>query len=227
MTYAEPMTEDSLRILYRDGGIICCVKEPGIISESSGMPALISRVTGEEEVYTVHRLDKETGGVMVYALDRAAAAALSEEFSPGGSAEKTYLAVLEGSPEEKEGVLTDLLFRDRNSGRSYVVDRMRKGVREASLSYEILSEKDGMSLVRIALHSGRTHQIRVQFSHRKHPVLGDRRYGSTCRCGLALWAAELSFRHPVTGEDLYFRCSPPESFPWDAFRDAADLSADP
>jgi 23S rRNA pseudouridine1911/1915/1917 synthase len=216
------MATDSLRILYRDSDLICCVKEPGIISESSGMPALISRVTGEPDVYTVHRLDRDTGGVMVYALNRDAAAVLSGQFSPQGDAAKTYLAVLEGAPDGDEGTLTDLLFHDRNSGRSYVVDRMRKGVREASLSYKILSRAGDLSLVRVSLHSGRTHQIRVQFSSRSHPVAGDRRYGSGMRCPLALWAAELSFSHPVTGERLSFRCSPPSDSPWDAFGDVPD-----
>ena len=211
------MAAEELRILFRDPDIICCVKEPGIISEGSGMPALISLVTGETEVYPVHRLDRETGGVMVFALNRRSAAALSEEFSPSGSAEKTYLAVLEGVPEEKNGILTDLLFYDRTSRRSYVVDRMRKGVREASLSYSVLSSAEDMSLVSVKLHSGRTHQIRVQFSHAGHPVLGDRRYGSKAKCGLALWSASLSFRHPSDGQRQVLSCPPPGAHPWNTF----------
>lgn len=212
------MPGEDLKILYRDTDIICCVKEPGIISESPGMPDLIRRATGEPDVYPVHRLDRETGGVMVFALNAGSAAALSKEFSPEGSAVKTYLAVTEGSPEEKEGILRDLLFRDRNTRRSYVVDRMRKGVREAELSYSVIAEKEGLSLISVKLHSGRTHQIRVQFSHRGHPVAGDRRYGSRENCGLALWASSLTFPHPSSGKTVTVSSVPPDGRPWDIFR---------
>lgn len=213
------MTGDTLTVLYRDSDIICCIKEPGTISESPGMPDLIRRAAGEQYVYPVHRLDRETGGAMVYALNAVAAAALSGEFAPEGSAEKIYLAVIEGTLQEKEGTLRDLLFRDRNTRRSYVVDRMRKGVREAELSYSVTAEKEGLSLISVRLHSGRTHQIRVQFSHRGHPVAGDRRYGSKNRCGLALWAECLSFHHPSAGNTVTVSCRPPDSYPWDLFRD--------
>lgn len=113
---------------------------------------------------------------------------------------KEYLAVLTGQPKEKEGTLRDFLFRDASKNKTYVVNRMRKGVREASLSYRVLGEAAGMTLVRIRLHTGRTHQIRAQFSSRQLPLVGDGRYGGKDpRCGCALWAFHLSFTHPLTG----------------------------
>ena len=208
---------DRLRTLYRDENPVCCVKEPGVISEEPGMPSLIRDAIGAEDVFCVHRLDRETGGAMVYAMNRETASALSTDFSESGSAEKTYLAVITGSMEEKSGILRDLLFHDSKKNKSYIVDRQRKGVREASLSYDTLAETDGMSLVRIRLHSGRTHQIRVQFAGRNHPVAGDRRYGSPEGCSLALWASGLSFRDPSSGGRITVSSTPPSIWPWTLF----------
>lgn len=210
---------EELTVLYRDDSIICCVKEPGTVSEEPGMPSLIRRSLGLPEVYCVHRLDRDTGGVMAFALNRNSAASLSRSFSSGGSACKRYLTVISGAMEEKSGTLNDLLFHDSRKNHSYIVDRVRKGVREASLQYETLAECGGMSLISVLLHSGRTHQIRVQFSGRQHPVAGDRRYGSDMDCPLALWASILSFDHPVTGERIDVCSSPPNRFPWDQFTD--------
>ena len=208
---------EKLCILYKDDDIVCCVKEPGILSEEPGLPSIIRQSLGVPEAFCVHRLDREAGGVMVYALNRAAASALSASFSQEGDAEKNYLAVINGIMEEKEGTLTDLLFHDSRKNRSYTVGRVRKGVREASLSYAVLGELEGLSLVSVQLHSGRTHQIRVQFSSRKHPLLGDRRYGSGVRCPLALWSHSLAFDHPVTASRITLSCPPPDSFPWNVF----------
>ncbi len=210
------MTED-IRILYRDEALVCCIKEPGLLAEDPGLPSVIGQQLCIQDIFCVHRLDREAAGVMVYALTRTAAAAMSVSFSPQGDAEKTYLAVISGSMEAGEGVLTDLLFHDSRKNRSYKVERMRKGVREASLSYSVLAERNDRTLVSVRLHSGRTHQIRVQFSSRKHPLLGDRRYGSSINCPLALWSYSLSFDHPVTGQRLSFSYPPPDSFPWKDF----------
>ncbi len=216
------MPED-IRILYSDASLVCCVKDPGTLSEDPGLPALIRSSLGVSGVFCVHRLDRETGGVMVYALNRDAAAALSRSFSPEGEAEKIYLSAVGGTLDEKSGTLTDLLFRDSRSNKSYVVNRPRRGVKEAALSYRVIAESGGRSLVAVRLHSGRTHQIRVQFASRKHPVLGDRRYGSDVSCPLALWACRLSFRHPVTGEIMSFSCPPPAGVPWDDWPETADI----
>ena len=134
--------------------------------------------------------------------------------------EKEYLAVLTGHPQSPADTLTDLLFRDAKCNKSYVVSRMRKGVREASLSYEELGRADALSLVCIRLHTGRTHQIRVQFSSRGLPLLGDRRYGSRNeQCRTALWSWKLSFRHPVTGKPLTCTHLPPDEYPWNLFQE--------
>lgn len=212
------MTE-AVRILYRDDDIVFCIKEPGVLSEEPGLPLVIRQYLGAAEVFCVHRLDREASGLMVYALNRKAAAALSESFSPGGSADKRYLAVITGSMEDCGGTLTDLLFHDSRKNRSYVVDRARKGVREASLRYSVLAELEDRSLVSVLLHSGRTHQIRVQFSSRRHPLLGDRRYGSSVNCPMALWSYSLAFDHPATGERMMLSCPPPDIFPWSDFGD--------
>ena len=117
-----------------------------------------------------------------------------------------------------EDTLTDLLFRDAAHNKSYVVKRMRKGVREARLSYREIARTEALSLVRIQLHTGRTHQIRVQFASRGLPLLGDIRYGSRDeRCTAALWSYRLALRHPVTGETVDVSALPPEGYPWQLF----------
>lgn len=212
------MTEN-IRILYRDEELVCCIKEPGLLSEDPGLPSVIRQQLDIRDIFCVHRLEREAAGLMVYALTRTAAAAMSGSFSPQGDAEKTYIAVVSGTMEACDGVLTDLLFHDSRKNRTYAVDRMRKGVREASLSYSVIEERNDRTLVSVRLHSGRTHQIRVQFSSRKHPLLGDRRYGSSINCPLALWSYSLAFDHPVTGQRLSFSYPPPDSFPWNDFGD--------
>ena len=206
-----------LKILYRSDDIVCCIKDPGMLSEDPGLPVLIRDTLGVSDVFCVHRMDREAGGVMAYTLNRDSAAALSAAFSPEGSARKTYLAVISGSLEKKSGTLSDLLFHDSAKNKTYVVTRRRKGVREAELSYETLSETDGMSLVLIRLHSGRTHQIRVQFSSRKHPLLGDRRYGSKADCPLALWSYEIVLNDIAGGGPLSVSSLPPNCWPWTVF----------
>ena len=132
---------------------------------------------------------------------------------------KTYLAVVDGIIEEKQGVYKDLLFKDSSKNRSYVVNRMRKGVKEASLEYVVLNENNNKSLVKVTLHTGRTHQIRVQFSSRKTPLCGDIKYGSKDReSDIALFSHSISFCHPVTEEILTFTDLPEkENYPWNLF----------
>ena len=131
---------------------------------------------------------------------------------------KEYLAVLRGHPAEREAELTDLLFRDAAKNKSYVVKRMRKGVREAKLTYRVVDETEELTLVRVRLHTGRTHQIRVQFSSRGLPLLGDIRYGSKDpRCSPALWSYRLALTHPITGDRIDLTQPPPRQYPWDLF----------
>ncbi len=207
-----------MTVLYEDDALIVCVKPAGALSEKSEKPNMISMIASHTgaEPYPVHRLDRETGGVMVYAKTKQAAAALSEQIRQG-SFEKRYLAVAQGVFEEKSGEMTDLLFRDKLKNKTFVVDRERAGVKTAKLEYAVLDEKNGFSLAEILLHTGRTHQIRAQFSSRKHPLYGDRKYGG-CSGDLALFAYSLEFTHPLSGEKLKLEYLPDFSIPpWNIF----------
>ena len=207
-----------MTVLFEDGALIVCVKPAGVLSEKSEKPNMVSMIEEHlgAEPFPVHRLDKETGGVMVYAKTKQAAAQLSEQIRQG-SFQKRYLAVLCGTVEDKSGELCDLLFRDRLKNKTFVVDRQRAGVKTAKLEYRIIDEKNGYSLADILLHTGRTHQIRAQFSSRKHPLYGDRKYGG-CAGDLALFAYRLSFTHPFTGKKLEFEHLPDFNIPpWNMF----------
>lgn len=209
-----------MEILYKDRHIAVCVKPVGVISEDPGMPALLREQLGGE-AYCVHRLDTVVGGVMVYALNKKAAAKLSA-YIAGDMLTKEYLAVVEGIPNPDEGYMDDLLLKDSAKGKSYVVQRMRKGVKDARLQFKVLQSvatvNGTYSLVWVRLVTGRFHQIRVQFASRKHPLVGDGKYGSKCnRCTPALWAWRLTFPHPQTGEWRRYDQKPPEQFPWNLF----------
>ena len=163
------------------------------------------------EVFPIHRLDREASGVMVYATDKKGASKLSEEISQG-KFKKEYLVIVHGKPEDEKGVMQDLLFKDSKKNKSFVVDRERKGVKKASLEYTLLKTKeiDGnpLSLVLVRLHTGRTHQIRVQFSSRNMPVVGDSRYGSDKKTEMCLFSHRIGFENPYTKEQMAFECQP-------------------
>ncbi|MBQ3701999.1 MAG: RluA family pseudouridine synthase [Oscillospiraceae bacterium] len=204
-------------ILYHGGGFVVCLKPVGVESEAAGMPLLLSRQLRIPEVLCVHRLDKAVGGVMVYALDRDSAAALSRQIGDGRF-EKEYLAVIHGEMNEAEAELRDLLFHDRARNKSYAVTRKRAGVKEAVLDYRALQAAGACSLLSVRLRTGRTHQIRVQFASRGHPLVGDAKYGSPRRdCPVALYSHRLAFAHPVTDEVLSFTAPPPGGYPWSLF----------
>ncbi|MCI6679256.1 MAG: RluA family pseudouridine synthase [Oscillibacter sp.] len=215
---------EPLRILYEDAHLVLCVKPVGVLSEDSAdgacMPALLRqhyRAQGKPDyIATVHRLDKAVGGAMLFSRRREVTGKLTAAIAEH-RVTKEYLAVLRGTPEKDSDTLTDLLFRDAAHNKSYVVKRMRKGVREASLDYTVLGRADGLTLVRVRLHTGRTHQIRVQFSSRGLPLLGDIRYGSKAPCSPALWSHRLALTHPVTGKPVDVTCPPPDSWPWSLF----------
>ena len=197
--------------VYFDKDVCVCIKPRGVLSEGEGqscLPLILRRELAERgietDVYPVHRLDKETQGFMVYALNSRSAAELSRQIRDG-EFQKEYIAELCGGPEKKTDELCDLLFFDRKRGRSYVVDRERKGVKAARLSYTLLSSDGEYSVVRVKLYTGRTHQIRVQFASRGMPLRGDRRYGAGAQSGeFSLRCCFLSFKHPRTGERLAF-----------------------
>ena len=197
-------------ILYKDKSIIVCVKRPGELSQAgkTGQASLLSELeqTHGAPIYPVHRLDRETGGLMVYARTKEAAARLSEAIARH-EMEKAYICIVRGAPKDDEGTYRDLLLHDKQRNKVFVVDRMRGGVKEAVLSYRVLEKRENVSLVRVRLQTGRTHQIRVQFSSRKTPLIGDGKYGGG-RGELALWSCYLAFCHPKTGEKLCFERLP-------------------
>ena len=215
--------EPQLSILFHDDSVAVCVKPAGVDAQN-GMPSLLREALGGEAL-CVHRLDRDVGGVMVYARSAASAAALSRSIT-AGALEKTYLAICAGRPTPDEGELRDMLYHDAARNKTYVVKRLRKGVREAVLRYRVLEAQEEASLVRVLLFTGRTHQIRVQFAARGMPLLGDAKYGSRVKgCGIALWSAELAFPHPVDGTMLRFSASPPDAAPWNVFLKEGDANA--
>ena len=211
-----------MRILYKDNDIIVCVKPPRVLStdEPGGLPELLRQALNQPQadIRTVHRLDRVVSGVMVLARNAQAASVLSRQIREGRF-EKEYLAVLHGKPAAAEGRLTDLLFRDKARKMTMVAQQEGKGVLPAALTYRLEASNDKFSLVRIALETGRTHQIRVQFASRGLPLVGERKY-STLEdpCEIALWSHRIGFNHPVTEQALSFSLEPPEEYPWNIFK---------
>jgi 23S rRNA pseudouridine1911/1915/1917 synthase len=217
-----------MEILYADRRIVLCLKPAGAASvdQPGGVPDLLRQELGDENacVRTVHRLDQVVGGVMVLARSRQAASLLSLQVRER-EFQKEYLAVLDGELPEDSGTLRDLLGYSRQERRAYAADIPGPEVREAVLDYQTLARQGGRTLVGIVLHTGRTHQIRVQFSLRGFPVTGDEKYGGSPRQGegIALWSYRLTFRHPQTGEVMTCSAPPPAVFPWTEFKGQKEL----
>lgn len=207
-----------MKILYRDADIVVCVKPPRVLStdEPGGMPSLLREELGTADVRSVHRLDRVVGGVMVYARSARAASLLSAQVR-GGDFKKEYLAVVHGGTPDS-GTMTDYLARDKQERKTYVAEGPSKESRLAVLDYETLSGTGDASLVRIHLRTGRTHQIRAQFSARMFPLFGDRKYSTLDDdCEIGLWSCCISFLHPSSNERMTFRENPPAEFPWTQF----------
>ena len=162
-----------MTILYSDSGLVACIKPVGLDSEAE-LPAALKEQLGGE-IFPIHRLDKNVGGVMVFARTKSAAAALSKAVQDGQMV-KEYVAMVHGTPPEN-GDWTDFLFKDSRKNKVFVVKKERKGVKSARLEFHRLTTGE-TSLVHIRLHTGRSHQIRVQFSSRGFPLVGDHKYGS-------------------------------------------------
>ena len=207
------------QILHTDPAFVVVIKPPRVVStdEPGGVPDLCRAALGDPNVRTVHRLDQVVSGLMVLARTKRAASELSQQIRDG-IFHKEYQAVLHGCPSSPSGTLTDLLWRSKPERKTYVVTEPGKDVQEAILNYEVLAQTDAFSRVRIELITGRTHQIRCQFSSRNLPLVGDRKYSENGdNCEIALWSSLLRFRHPKTGEELTFTAPPPNEFPWNQF----------
>ena len=201
-----------MEILYSDKDIAVCVKPVGLDSEHEMPDALKNQLGGE--IFPLHRLDKNVGGVMVYARTKAAAAKLSAAIAKGELV-KEYVAIVHGTPPES-GDWEDLLFKDSRKNKVFVVKRQRSGVKAARLEYKRLTAGES-ALVRIRLHTGRSHQIRVQFASRGMPLVGERKYAILDdECEIALWSHKIGFYHPKTGRWMEFSKEPPAVYPWTA-----------
>ena len=226
---------NDLMVLYEDNQIIVVEKEPNIPSQADktgdiDMLSLVKQYIKEKynkpgEVYLglVHRLDRPTGGVMVFARTSKAASRLSEQIRTN-SFEKKYLAVINGRMEEPKATLEDYLFKLQKSNTSYVVRPNKKDAKQAILEYneKAYNKEQDLSLMEIKLKTGRHHQIRVQFASRGHSLYGDQKYGlkQNSKYGkkqLALWAYSLSFNHPTLNSRLSFEENPPQSGIWSIF----------
>lgn len=192
-----------MEILYSDKAIAVCVKPVGLDSEQEVPQALREALGGE--IFPLHRLDKNVGGVMVYARTKAAAAQFSRMIQEGALV-KEYVAMVHGTPPQS-GDWQDLLWKDSQKNKVFVVKRERKGVKAARLEYTRLTDSDP-ALVRIRLHTGRSHQIRVQFASRGFPLVGDHKYGSRDEASAPmLFSCCITF--PYNGFEKTFEQLPP------------------
>lgn len=216
-------------IIYEDNHILVAEKPPNILSQGDrtgdkDMLTLLKedikiRYNKPGNVYLglVHRLDRPVGGVMVFAKTSKGASRLSDEIRRR-EFKKTYMAVIEGRPSKKKDKLSHYLLKDNKSNRVSVVNKDTKGGKEALLDYEVLDNHEGLSLVKIHLHTGRPHQIRVQFAAIGHPLYGDQRYGSgNNKEGIALWSHKITCQHPTLKERMTFISYPGGEIPWKSF----------
>jgi len=225
------MNEVIPKLIYEDNHLLVVEKPVNIPSQAdeSTDPDLLSilkkdlkcRYQKPGEVYLglVHRLDRPVGGVMVFAKTSKAAARLSAQIR-NGEFKKKYLAVVYGRPDNMQGTLKHLLLKDSNKNKVSVVSRPQTGAKEAILDYELLAEQEGLSLVRINLQTGRSHQIRVQFAFIGHPLYGDQKYGAEYNKPgqqIALWSTEIHCLHPTKNEPMTFQSTVPEEYPWNLF----------
>lgn len=191
-----------MQILYSDNDVAVCVKPIGSDSETD-VPTMLSNELGGE-FFTVHRLDKNVGGVMVYARNKRSAAALSLAIQ-NGKMIKEYVALVHGTPPQN-GTMEDLLFKDSSKNKVFVVKRERKGVKKAKLDYDLIRAGD-ISLVHVRLYTGRSHQIRVQFASRGYPLAGDRKYGAKDDyTAPMLFSSKITFMH--NGREFVFESAP-------------------
>ena len=207
-----------MELIHVDRDIVVCIKPPRVLStdEPGGLPDLIRQALGDPNanIRTVHRLDRVVSGLMVLARTNKSASELSRQIREGEFF-KEYVAVLHGVPEQPSGTLRDLLLRNKAERKTYVVQEPGKDVQEAILNYQLLSNTQHLSKVQIELVTGRTHQIRAQFSGRNLPLVGDKKYSLfEDDCEIALWSHKIAFNHPYTGQRMEYVQEPPTVYPW-------------
>lgn len=229
------MTYKDLKIVYEDNHLLVVVKpyDVPVQADESGDADMLTMLKqylvetynkpGDAYLGLVHRLDRPTGGVMVFAKTSKAAARLCQQIRDG-EVEKRYLAVVEGAPRYKADKLTCYLKKFPDTNTVKVVPALSEGAKYAELDYKVLCQKGDYSLLMVNLVTGRGHQIRVQLSNMGNPIVGDKKYGSKTNSHLSLWATELRFAHPVSGKEMTFRVYPPEVAPWTLFDLDAYLS---
>lgn len=217
-----------IRILYEDNHVLVVEKPVNIpVQEDASRDQDLLTLLKEDiklrynkpgNVYLalVHRLDRPVGGVMVFAKTSKAASRLSNVIRKNELSRK-YLAVVHGKPMRSKGQLQHYLYKDTNRNIVTSVEANHKGGKKAILDYDVLQSNDRFSLVSVQLHTGRSHQIRVQLSTIGHPLYGDQKYGKRQNEAgeqIALWAYELQFPHPTTKEIIHIQCEPPAVYPW-------------
>jgi 23S rRNA pseudouridine1911/1915/1917 synthase len=226
-----------ISIIYEDNHVLVVVKPPNILTQADS--------TGDEDMLTllredlklrynkpgnvflglVHRLDRPVGGVMVFAKTSKAASRLSEQIRLGEFG-KSYMAVIHGVPGQSSGTLVNYLVKDETTNTVRITSNADEG-KKASLYYEVKDIKEGLSLVRIKLHTGRSHQIRVQFAAMGHPLYGDQKYGAALNkpgMQLALWSVEVGFTQPTLKKYEVFTSTPPKVHPWNLFQLATNIN---
>lgn len=219
------MTEE-IKILYEDADTLVIDKPSGVLSEASdtapSAPTALLSHSKDGFLAPITRLDREVSGVMLLAKNKKSAAYYTAQMAEREVLRKEYLAVAVGRMAEESATLTDLLFKDSSKNKSYVVTRMRRGVKEASLSYRVLKEStydgEALSLLHILLHTGRTHQIRVQLSSRRHPLVGDRKYGGNAALPMGLLSYRLTFKN-TRGKMLTVTSEQANAVPFTLFGD--------
>ena len=207
-----------MKLIHVDKDIVVCIKPARVLStdEPGGLPELVRDALGdlEADIRTVHRLDQVVSGVMVLARNAKSASELSRQIREDAF-QKVYLAVVHGCPAEQEGTLKDLLWRDKARKMTMVAEKTGKGVQEAILDYRVLKTNGDLSLIKVYLRTGRTHQIRVQFASRGMPLVGERKYAVLeDPCEIALWSHDIGFTHPGTEKWVEFSEEPPVQYPW-------------
>ena len=225
-----------MEVIFEDNHIIVVKKQPNIPSQSDktedmDMLTIVKEYIKEKykkpgNVYLglVHRLDRPVGGVMIFAKTSKAASRLSEQVREK-TFRKKYLAVVDGKFEEKNGTLEDYLYKDERNNISKVVNKDKKNAKFAKLDYEVLTynEVKNLSLVKVNLHTGRHHQIRVQLAHAGHSIFGDQKYGTRGQGKqISLWAYELTIKHPITKEEMTFKSLPESNGTWCILKNKGD-----